>query len=177
MVRESVQLLGNHLFTSHLLQLLNLSGKLEFNKNENSGAGVLSSGYLDLMHEHHLNEYGCELLESDQVGSVSLVQTACDYLLMCKSLEPRGLQVIEAYLERISLSDISELNAAKVFVMAYQLGLHDTAFSIGRVMQLRAFKRGMLGNALAWNCRIKDACFGNQLAEKLPLSNILPFII
>jgi hypothetical protein len=69
-------------------------------------------------------------------------------------------------MQRIPLTSISELDGCKVFNMAYQLGLHDLAFSIGRVMQMRALKRSMYGTALAWNCRIKDACFGNLLGEK-----------
>lgn len=167
-IRECAQLFGNHLFTAHLLQLLYLSGKLEFNKTDNSlsmGASSSNSNSLDLMHELHLSEYARELVESD-TSSLSLFQMACDYLLACKTIEPRGIQVIEEYLQRIPLTSISELDAYKVYITAYQFGLHDLAFSIGRVMQMRALKRGMFGDALAWNCRIKDACFGNMLAEK-----------
>lgn len=70
-------------------------------------------------------------------------------------------------MQRIPLhAQTSEMNAYKVFIMAYQYGLHDLAFSIGRVMQTRALTREMFGDALAWNCRIKDACFGNILGEK-----------
>ena len=158
-IRECVQLFGNHLFTSHLLELLYLSGKLEFNKKPSFDEQQ------EFMHERHVNEYAQELLECD-ASSLSLFQIACDYLLTCKSIDPKGVQVIETYMQRIPLTDISELNARRLFVMAYQLGLHDLAFSIGRVLQVRSLKRGLFGDALAWNCRIKDACFGNFLAEK-----------
>lgn len=120
---------------------------------------------LDLIHEHHLNEYARELIESD-LTSLSLFQTACEYLLVCKTIEPRGSQVIEDYMQRIPLTNISEQDAYKVFIMAYKFGMHDLAFSIGRVMQMRAYKREMYGDALAWNVRIKDSCFGNLLGEK-----------
>jgi hypothetical protein len=50
--------------------------------------------------------------------------------------------------------------------MAFNYGLHDLAFSIGRIMQTRAIKRGLYGIALGWNVRIKDSAFGTLLAEK-----------
>lgn len=161
-IRECEQLFGNHLFTSHLLQLLYLSGKLEFRKTENNSP--MNENYLNFLHEHHLNEYGRELLDSN-ISSLSLFEIATDYLLTVKNVEPNGMQVIEWYMQHIPLTTISELVASKVYIKAYQLGLHDLAFSIGRIMQMRALKRGMLGDALCWNCKIKDACFGNLLGE------------
>ena len=100
---------------------------------------------------------------------MSLYQTGFDYWTRCRKLNEKnkGLELIETHLERIPLTHINEIEANKVFHMAYQYGLHDLAFSIGRIMQNRALKRGLYGVALGWNVKIKDPSFGTFLAEEI----------
>jgi hypothetical protein len=179
-IKQCVQLFSNNLFSAHLLDILYLSGKLQLNKYDqfqmdsqyNDAAGGKSDQNdqlvenADLLHEQHLMEYGIQLLESYPI-SLSMYQTAFDYFIACRNLNTKGIDLIETYIQSIPLTYVSELEANKIFLMSYQYGLHDLAFSIGRCMQTRAAKRGCLGTALAWNCKIKDPCFGNALAEKI----------
>ncbi|CAF0837173.1 unnamed protein product [Brachionus calyciflorus] len=165
-VNDCVRLFSNNFFSAHLLDILFLNGKLQMNKNDLT---MFKSDKNSIaIHEEHLIEYAVQILSAAwSNSSLSLNQTAFDYLLKCSNLDRTGLELIETYLEKISLTNLSESNANKVFYLAFQNGLHDLAFSIGRVMQMRAFKRGMYGTALSWNVRIKDCSFGNYLAEKI----------
>jgi hypothetical protein len=174
-IKDCVSLFGNNLFSAHLLDILYLSGKLQLNKYDmaSGNAGfTLSSmnschGNSSFVHEQHLIEYSTQLLTACAASeSLSLYRTAFDYLVKCRNLEVRGLELIEAHMEKIPLTFMSESNANKLFHMAFEYDLHDLAFSIGRIMQTRALKRGMYGTALGWNVRIKDASFGTFLAEK-----------
>jgi hypothetical protein len=176
-IKDCVSLFSNNLFSAHLLDILYLSGKLQLNKydmaNGGSSAFSLNSmnschGNSSFVHEQHLIEYSTQLLTACAASeSLSLYQTAFDYLIKCKNLEVvRGLELIEMHMEKIPLTFMSETNASKLFHMAFEYDLHDLAFSIGRIMQTRALKRGMYGTALGWNVRIKDASFGTFLAER-----------
>ena len=118
----------------------------------------------------NLIDYGLQLISSgSSTSSLSLYQTGFDYWIRCRRLNEndKGLELIETHLERIPLTYMNELDANKVFHMAYQYGLHDLAFSIGRIMQTRALKRGLYGLALGWNVKIKDPSFGTHLGEKI----------
>lgn len=184
-ISECSNLFSNNLFTAHLLDILYLNGKLQLNKQEfSSTVGVTSSfsndndviplngahQNADIVHEEHLVSYAGQLIMSTRLSaspSLSVYETAFDYLLKCVNLErQKGIDIIEAYIEKIPLTYMSEFEANKLFQMAYKLGLEDVAYSIGRVMQMRAFKSNNYGTALGWNVRIKDASFGNILAER-----------
>lgn len=170
-IKDCVHLFSNNLFSAHLLDILYLNGKLQLNKQEFSNGlnsvSLNNNENKNLMHESHLSKYAVQLLSAcSGASSLSLYQTAFDYLLKCRNLDTKGIDLIEAYMEKISLVYISEMDANKIFHIASQFGLHDLAFSIGRVMQTRALKRGLYGTALGWNVRIKDQSFGTILAEK-----------
>lgn len=182
-IKDCVDLFANNLFSAHLMDILFLNGKLQINKQElsltvgvSSGAGSLSnkrpgnmsaSENATLMHDEHLEAYATQLLAAFwPVGSLSMYQIGFDYLSKIRS-DATGFELIEAYMEKIPLDYISEQEANKLFIMAFGFSFHDLAFSIGRVMQTRAFKRGQLGTALGWNVRIKDHNFGTLLAEKI----------
>lgn len=189
-ISECTNLFSNNLFTAHLLDILYLNGKLQLNKQEfSSTVGVMSGGFgngtgdndviplggsnqnADIVHEEHLVNYASQLIMSTRLSaspSLSIYETAFDYLLNCVNLErQKGIDIIEAYMEKIPLTYLSEVEANKLFQIAYKLGLEDIAYSIGRCMQMRAFKANNYGTALGWNVRIKDATFGNILAERL----------
>lgn len=138
---------NNNLFSAHLLDILFLNGRLQDNE----------------IMEQHLIDYSIKLLNSSwATESLSMYQIAFDYLIHCKG----GIEIIESYLERFPLTYISELEAKKLFDIAFKYGLHDLAFSIGRVMQTRAFKQDLFGTSLGWNVRIKDPVFGTALSER-----------
>lgn len=160
---ECVNLLSNNFFSAHFLDILHLNGKLQLKKEIDFGS---DENRLPV-HEQHLIDYALQLLSAAWSPSLlSLNQTAFDYLFKCQT-EQSGIDYIEAYLERIPLYGISEREANKVFYLAFQYGLHDLAFSIGRVMQMRALNCRLFGTALCWNAKIKDCSFGNILAEKI----------
>ena len=183
-INDCTSLFSNNLFTAHLLDILYLNGKLQLNKQEfSSTVGVMSSfnnddvvplngahQNADIVHEEHLVNYATQLIMSTRLSasaSLSIYETSFDYLLKCVNLErQKGIDIIEAYMEKIPLTSISEFEANKLFQIAYKLGLEDVAYSIGRCMQMRAFKANNYGTALGWNVRIKDASFGNILAER-----------
>ena len=178
-VKDCVELFSNNLFSAHLLDILFLNGKLQLNKHEftiSAGGNNLSSNSKNsnglenasLIHEQNLIDYSIQLLNSSwSTESLSMYQTAFDYLIKCRNTDlTNGMELIETYLEKFPLTYVSELEANKLFNIAFKYGLHDLAFSIGRVMQSRAFKRGSFGTALGWNVRIKDPSFGAFLAER-----------
>ncbi|RNA06283.1 nuclear pore complex Nup85 [Brachionus plicatilis] len=161
---DCVTLFSNNFFSAHFLDILFLNGKLQL-KNEMDFTSSFRAESSIPVHEQHMTEYAIQLLSAAWSPSLlSLHQTAFDYLIKCK-MDQSGIDYIEAYLERIPLTDISEMEASKIFYIAFQYGLHDLAFSIGRVMQMRALKSGLYGTALSWNAKIKDCSFGNILAE------------
>lgn len=165
-VNECVSLFSNNFFSAHFLDILHLNGKLQLKKDIDFSSSFREENHVPV-HEQHLIEYGLQLLSAAWSPSLlSLNQTAFDYLFKCQT-EQAGIHYIEAYLERIPLSEISEKEANKIFYLAFQYGLHDLAFSIGRVMQMRALKCRLYGTALGWNVKIKDCSFGNILAEKI----------
>ena len=175
-VEKCEELFENNLFSAHLLNILHLNGKLRLNKQDLTT--VTSERMTDTTemsltrtHELNLSEYGQQLLKfAWSSSSLSLYQTAFDYLVKCKTPNHNdnyGIHLIEMNLELYPLTEISETDANRLFHMAaYEYGLHDLAFSIGRVMQKRAFYKGMYGTALSWNLRIKDSTFGTILADK-----------
>ena len=183
-IKDCADLFSNTLFTAHLLDILYLNGKLQLNKQEfSSTVGVMPSfnnddiiqlngahQNADIVHEEHLVSYSTQLIMATRLSaspSLSMYETSFDYLLKCVNLErQKGTDIIEAYMEKIPLTYMSEFEANKLFQMAYKLGLEDIAYSIGRCMQMRAFKANNYGTALGWNVRIKDASFGNILAER-----------
>ena len=175
-INECVELLKNNLFSSHLLDILYLNGKLQLNKYE-LGASSSSNAFntpnftsenSHVIHEYHIMEYATQLLNASSTSnSLSLYQTAFDYLLKCKNLEVKGIELIETHLEKFDLTNFSETTVNKVFHLAFEYDLHDLAFSIGRIMQMTAFKLRRYGTALSWNIRIKDASFGTFLAERI----------
>ena len=174
-IKDCVDLFSNNMFSAHLLDILYLSGKLQLNKYDMAISSSMAFGNLNnnnnensnFIHEQHLIEYSTQLLSAClSTNSLSLYQTAFDYLIKCKNIEVKGIELIEIYMEKLPLTYISEIAANKIFHVAFEYELHDLAFSIGRIMQVRAFKRGMYGTALGWNIRIKDASFGTFLAER-----------
>jgi hypothetical protein len=175
-VEKCEKLFENNLFSAHLLNILYLNGKLQLNKHEmttvaSEHPSEMAEMSLTRTHELNLSEYGQQLLKFAWSScSLSLYQTAFDYLVKCKKPsqhENYGIHLIEMNLERYPLTDITETDANRLFHMAaYEYGLHDLAFSIGRVLQKRAFDRGMYGTALSWNVRIKDPAFGTIIADK-----------
>ena len=115
----------------------------------------------NILHEEHLSAYAGQLIAAfGPASSLSMHQIAFDYLLKCK-LDANDL--IEAYMEKIALTQMSEYEANMLCHLAFQYNFHLT-FSIGRIMQMRAYKRGMYGTALGWNVRNKDLNFGTLLA-------------
>lgn len=173
-IKDCARLFSNNLFTAHLLDILNLNGKLQLNKQELLSTVGISSmptsesderAKAPMMHEEHLIEYASQLISSfwSSASTLSTLETGFDYLLKCGRL---GIALIEAYMDKIQLTYMSELDGNKLFHIAFKLGLDDVAYQIGRVMQMRAFKQGMYGTALCWNVRIKDSSFGNILAEQ-----------
>jgi hypothetical protein len=180
-IKDCVELFSNNLFSAHLMDILYLNGKLQLNKQELSmSVGLESNGMsrsvgnsnqhgsenANQLHEEHLSAYAAQLIDAfGDASSLSLHQIAFDYLLKCK-LSKYSIDLIENYLEKIPLNQKSELEANKLFHFAFELNLHDLAFAIGRVMQIRALKKSQYGNALGWNIRIKDFSFGTILAEK-----------
>jgi len=170
-IKDCAQLFSNNLFSAHLLDILYLNGKLQLNKHDSAFQVKNDDGEnASMIHQQNLIEYGLQLISSgSSTSSLSLYQTGFDYWIRCKKLNEntKGLELIETHLERIPLTYMSELEANKVFHMAYQYGLHDLAFSIGRIMQHRALKRDLYGLALEWNVKIKDPSFGTTLGEKI----------
>ena len=185
-IKDCVELFSNNLFSSHLMDILFLNGKLQLNKQElsltvgvsssssafNKRAGIINSNQLNasenaiLLHAEHLEAYATQLLSAFwPTSSLSMYQIGFDYLLKCR-LESNGPDLIEAYMEKIPLTSISELEANRLFHLAFEYNFHDLAFSIGRVMQTRAFRNEQYGTALGWNVRIKDLNFGTLLAER-----------
>jgi hypothetical protein len=178
-VKDCVQLFSNNLFSAHILDILYLNGKLQLNKQEftisaggnpnsmKNNNGLTHVENANLIHEQNLIDYSLQLLNSScSTESLSMYQTAFDYLIKCNNTDTNGMELIEIWMEKYPLTYKSELEVNKLFNMAFKYGLHDLAFSIGRVMQTRACKRGLFGTALGWNVRIKDPAFGTQLAEK-----------
>lgn len=178
-IKQSVELFANNLFSAHLLDILFLSGKLQLSKYELAASSSNSFEMVSystgaslrpddsMIHQQHLIEYATQILSACSLSSsLSMYETAFDYLIKCKQ-ENKGIELIEGYMEKIPLTTMSETNAYKLFHMAYELDLHDLAFSIGRIMQMRAFTKGMYGISLGWNVRIKDASFGTMLAERI----------
>lgn len=147
----------------------------DFGKRESEPITSTTETNADLLYEQHLVEYGIQLVESYPI-SLSMYQTAFDYFIKCTNLETKGIELIETYLQKVPLTYVSEYDAHKVFLTAYQYGLHDLAFSIGRIMQTRALKRENYGTSLSWNCKIKDPCFGDYLAEKF-VNNFCFFLV
>lgn len=84
-IKECNQLFGNHLFSAHLLDILHLSGKLQLNRHDFE----LATDNPDLIHEQHLNDYAIQLLEANPM-SLSMCQTASEYLLKCRTLDTKG---------------------------------------------------------------------------------------
>ena len=175
-IKDCVQLFSNNLFSAHLLDILYLNGKLQLNKQDfgfngsSKNFGIDSTENASLMHQQNLIDYGLQLTSSGWTSSsISMYQTAFDYWIKCKSFDEsnRGMELIETYLESLSLTYVTELEANKVFHIAFSYGLHDLAFSIGRIMQTRALKRRLYGTSLGWNVRIKDPSFGTFLAEQI----------
>ena len=175
-IKDCVLLFSNNLFSAHLLDILYLNGKLQLNKHDlalQPGSSLKMDGAennASMIHQQNLIEYGLQLVSSGSLtSSLSLYQTGFDYLIRCRKSNEnnKGLELIETHLERIPLTYMSELEANQVFHMAYQYGLHDLAFSIGRIMQNRALKRSMYGTALGWNVKIKDPSFGTYLGERI----------
>ncbi len=182
-IKDCVELFSNNLFSSHLMDILFLNGKLQLNKQELSltvGVSTNSNNInkrgmanssnasenASLLHDEHLEAYATQLLSAFwPVGSLSMYQIGFDYLLKCR-IENNGPDLVEAYMEKIPLDSISELEANKLFNLAFEFNFHDLAFSIGRVMQTRAFRKSQYGTALGWNVRIKDLNFGTHLAER-----------
>ena len=189
-IKDCVELFSNNLFSSHLMDILYLNGKLQLNKQElsltvgvSSSSSYSASGGLNkrgmtnsnqlnasenaiLLHAEHLEAYATQLLAAFwPVGSLSMYQIGFDYLLKCR-LENCGPDLIEAYMEKIPLTNISEMEANRLFHLAFEYNFHDLAFSIGRTMQTRAFRNEQYGTALGWNVRIKDLNFGTLLAER-----------
>ena len=187
-IKDCVELFSNNLFSCHLMDILFLNGKLQLNKQElsltvgvssvpssssfNKRSGIINSNQLNasenaiLLHAEHLEAYATQLLSAFWPNSsLSMYQIGFDYLLKCR-LENNGPELIEAYMEKIPLTSISEFEACKLFHLAFEYNFHDLAFSIGRVMQTRAFRNEQYGTALGWNVRIKDLNFGTLLAER-----------
>lgn len=139
--------------------------------------GVESKGHMSssdrgsenasILHEEHLSAYASQLMSAFGWSSpLSIYQIAFDYLLKCH-IEKYGVDLIQAFLEKLPLEFISELEANKVYHMAYEFNFHDLAFGIGRCMQMRALQKKQYGTALGWNVRIKDMHFGTVLAERI----------
>lgn len=119
-----------------------------------------------ILHEEHLSSYATQLMEAfGWSSSISMYQIAFDYLLKCQ-YEKYGIELVESFMEKIPLEYISEIEANKVFHLAFEFNFHDLAFGVGRCMQMRALNKGRYGTALSWNVRIKDLHFGTVLAEK-----------
>lgn len=169
----------NIVFSAHLMDILYLNGKLQLNKKELSmTVGVESNSHMagssghgsenkTILHEEHLSAYATQLLKAFGWSSpISIYQISFDYLMKCR-IDKYGIQLIEEFMEKIQLKNISELEANKLFHLAYEFKFHDLAFGVGRCMQMRALKNGQYGTALGWNVRIKDTHFGTVLAEKI----------
>lgn len=178
-IKDCVELFSNNLFSAHLMDILYLNGKLQLNKqelsltvgvsttlnNKRGNSNISATENASLLHDQHLEAYANQLLAAFwPVNSLSLYQIGFDYLTKCR-LDKNGSDLIEAYMEKIPLNDISEIEANKLFHLAFEYNFHDLAFSIGRIMQMRAFRKGKYGTALGWNVRIKDLNFGTLLAE------------
>ena len=176
-IRDCVQLFSNNMFSAHLMDILFLNGKLQLNKKELSmsvgvesntmGSSVHGTENAIILHEDHLATYATQLLDAFGWESpISIYQISFDYLLKCK-IEKYGVELIETFMEKISLDNISEFEGNKVYHLAFEFNFHDLAFGIGRCMQMRALKKALYGTALGWNIRIKDVHFGAILAEKI----------
>merc|ERR1712127_522722 len=103
---------------------------------ESNGHMVGSSGQgsenATIIHEEHLSAYATQLLTAFGWSSpVSIYQISFDYLMKCR-IEKFGIQLIEEFMEKIPLKNISELEANKVFHLAFELNFHDLAFGVGR---------------------------------------------
>lgn len=179
-ISDCVEIFGNHMFSAHLMDILFLNGKLQLNKKELSMTlgvesknhmGVGSSGHgsenATILHEEHLSDYATQLLGAfGWSSSISIYNISFDYLKKC-TIKKYGIDLIEEFMEKIPLENISEVEANKVFYLASKFDFDDLAFGVGRCMQMRALKKGMYGTALGWNVRIKDMHFGTVLAEKI----------
>jgi len=178
-IKDCVELFANNMFSAHLMDILYLNGKLQLNKKElsmavgvesmNGGGSSTVNGTenASILHEEHLSAYATQLLEAYGWSSpISIYQISFDYLLKCQ-YEKFGIGLMESFMEKIPLERISELEANKVYQLAFEFNFHDLAFGVGRCMQMRALKNGRYGTALGWNVRIKDVHFGTVLAEKI----------
>ena len=138
--------------------------------------GVESKGHMtssdrgsenaSILHEEHLSAYAAQLMAAFGWSSpLAIYQIAFDYLLKCR-IDKYGVDLVQAFMEKMPLESISELEANKLYHLAYEFGFHDLAFGVGRCMQVRALRNALYGTALGWNVRIKDMHFGTVLAER-----------
>lgn len=142
MVNDSSEYFKNNIFSSHLLDILFLNGKLQLN-NE--------SKYADYnpiqLYEQHLADYATSLLGYKHLWTIGF-----DYLLECQQYI-NGIDIIVSYIETIPINNEAEAN--NLFNIAVKFGLQDQAYSIGRIIQMRLLRNGEYENSLNWCLKIK----------------------
>lgn len=121
-IQKCVELFSNNLLSAHLLDILYLNGKLQLNKHEMTDQTMNNIDNSILMHEKHLTKYALQLLSAAwSTSSLSLNQTAFDYLIKCTNIDNSGIELIETYLERLSLTYISEKRQTKYSIWRFSL--------------------------------------------------------
>jgi hypothetical protein len=173
-VNDCVSIFSNHFFTAHLLDILYMNGKLQLNKPPVSQmSNEMITTNASQIYQQHLYCY-CEELFQASTSTFSLFETAIDYLLINnknnnnKANIESNTRLIETCLQKYDIKNSNEFEINRIYnLVAFKLNLHDLAHSIGRTMQLRAFKRAQYGLALGWNLRIRDSSFGDILGDKV----------
>jgi len=109
------------------------------------------------LREHILLEYAEGLLSHG-----SLWQVGVSYLDFCPQF---GRQHLALHLEKLPVD--SDAKATKVLRVLEKRGLTPQAFSLCRVLAIRALKASRLGASLSWAIKSKDVAFASFVAEKL----------
>jgi len=152
-VKECCSQLPNWWLATHLTDLLHHCGQLDL-----SNTSVLNQQkYKCSLREHIILEYTEGLMSHS-----SLWQVGISYLDYCPQF---GRQHQALHLEKIPVD--SESKATKVLRMMQTRGLTAQAFSLCRVLAIRALRSDRLGLALSWSIKSKDVAFASFVAEKL----------
>jgi len=154
-VKDCCSHLPNWWMAAHLTDLLHHCGQLDLSANASS---VLDQRkYRCSFREHILLEYPEGLLTHG-----SLWQVGVSYLDHCPQY---GRQHLALHLEKLPVD--SDAKATKVLRVMEKRGLTPQAFSLCRVLAIRALKSSRLGAALSWAIKSKDVAFASFVAEKL----------
>ncbi|XP_076338478.1 nuclear pore complex protein Nup75 isoform X2 [Tachypleus tridentatus] len=145
-IRECGLYLDSWWFVAHLTDLLHHGGQLDLQQ----------LSYSKNLREFQLIDYASSLMSHQ-----SLWQIGVDYFDHCPVL---GRQYLELFLERIPLT--SEIKTRKVLALAEKREMFHLARSIAKIKGMNALRNGMLGTALTWAVKSKDACFASVLADK-----------